>query len=120
MAQDPFSTGAKEVGMKKLVPFLLVVSLLLSTRAAAQNKSGVGKPFTVSAKVSEDRKTLVPTNGEPWLVVNPGALAGHEGQQVKVKCRLSSAGHDIRVLSVRVVTAQIKYAANPSDSAFRR
>src|SRR5262249_39103344 len=106
--------------MKKLFPFLLVVSLLLSTRAAGQNKSGVGKRFTVSAKVSEDRKTLVPTNGEPWSVVNPGALAGNEGEQVKVKCRLSSAGHEIRVLSVKVIAARVKSTANPSDSAFRR
>lgn len=106
--------------MKKLILSFLAVPLLLPLAAVGQNKSGIAKPFTVSGRVSADGKSLVPTNGDPWLVVNPGALAGHEGQQVQVKCQFSSASHDIRVLSLKIVTTQIRYAANPSDSAFRR
>jgi len=106
--------------MKKLFLLLIGAALFLSASAVCQNKSGIAKPFTVSGKVSEDGKSLIPANGEPWSIANPGALAGHEGQQVKVKCQLASATHDIRVLSLKTVATQIKYAANPGDSAFRR
>jgi hypothetical protein len=54
------------------------------------------------------------------LLANPGELAGHEGQQVKVKCKISAGGHEIHVLSVKVVAAQTEYAVNLGDSAFRR
>jgi len=106
--------------MKKIALCLLAVPLFLPLSAAGQNKSAIGKSFTVSGKVSSDGKSLIPANGESWSVVNPAALAGHEGQQVKVKCRLSSAAHDIRVISVKLAATEIKYVANPGDSAFRR
>lgn len=106
--------------MKKIALCLLALPLFLPLSAAGQNKSAIGKPFTVSGKVSPDGKSLIPANGEPWSVVNPATLAGHEGQQVKVKCQLSSAAHDIRVISIKLVATQIKYTANPGDSAFRR
>ena len=105
--------------MKKIVLCLLAVPLFLPLSAAGQSQSSTGKPFTVSGKVSPDGKSLIPVNGESWSVANPTALAGHEGQQVKVKCRLSSAAHDIRVISVKLVATQIRYA-NPGDAAFRR
>ena len=109
--------------MKKLVLSFLALPLLLPVPAATQNhssKSGAAKPVTISGRVSADGKSLVAKNGEPWLVTNPEALAGHESQQVKVKCQKDSADHSVRVLSVKTVATQIKYAPNPSDSAFRR
>jgi len=63
---------------------------------------------------------LLAESGAPWLVMNPGTLAGREGQKVKVKCRISSGAREIHVLSVKTIPTPIKYAANPSDSAFRR
>jgi hypothetical protein len=110
--------------MKKFVLSVLAISLLLPIPAAGQNKgsgkSSAAKSFTISGRVSEDGKSLVAKNGEPWSITNPGALAGHESQQVKVKCQKVSADHRIQVLSVKTVATQIKYAANPGDSAFRR
>jgi hypothetical protein len=110
--------------MKRLVLSLLVVALLLPGTAAgqsnSQSKSATPKASTISGKVSQDGKSLIGKNGEPWLVENSGALAGHEGQQVKVKCQLSSGGHDIHVLSVKTVATQTKYAVNLGDAAFRR
>lgn len=111
--------------MKILVLSFLAIPLLLPIPAAGQNnssdKSGKAKPITISARVSEDGKSLIAKNGESWSVSNPAAMAGHESQQVKVKCQKISADHLIQVLSVKTVaTAQIKYSANPGDSAFRR
>jgi hypothetical protein len=110
--------------MKKLVLFFLLVPLLLPATAFGQNngegKSEKAKAATISGKVSEDGKGLIGKNGKPWLVVNPATLAGHEGQLVKVKCQLSSGGHDIHVLSVKTVATQTKYAVNLGDAAFRR
>ncbi len=110
--------------MKKLVLSFLLVPLLLPGTAAgqsnSQSKSTTPKASTVSGKVSEDGKSLIGKNGEPWLVANPGALAGHEGQQVKVKCQISSGSHDIRVVSVKKAATQTKYAVNLGDAAFRR
>jgi len=110
--------------MKTLALSFLVVGLLLPGIAASQSNSR-GKPTkrkasTVFGQVSQDGKSLIGKNGEPWLVENPGALAGHEGQQVKVKCQFSSDSQDIRVLSVKMVATQTRYAVNLGDAAFRR
>jgi hypothetical protein len=110
--------------MKKLVLSFLVVPLLLPATAFGQSnghgKSTAPKASTISGTVSQDGKSLIGKNGEPWSVANPATLVGHEGQQVKVKCQLSSGSHDIRVLSVKTVATQTKYAVNLGDAAFRR
>jgi len=110
--------------MKGLVLSLLVVALLLPGTAAgqsnSQSESTTPKASTISGKVSQDGKSLIGKNGESWVVANPATLAGHEGQRVKVKCRISSITHDIRILSVKMVTAQTIYAVNLGDAAFRR
>ena len=110
--------------MKRLVLSFFVIPLLLAGSAAgqdySQSKSTTPKASTVSGKVSPDGKSLIGKNGEPWLVANPATLAGHEGQRVKVKCRISSITHDIRILSVKMVAAQTIYAVNLGDAAFRR
>ena len=63
---------------------------------------------------------MIGKNDQPWSVTNPGVLAGHEGQQVKVKCQISPGSHEIFVLSVKMVATQSKYAVNLGDAAFRR
>jgi hypothetical protein len=109
--------------MKKLVLSFLALSLLLPIPAAGQNNNGAkpskAKSITISGRVSEDGKILIVKNGETWSVINPGALAGHESQQVKVKCQRVSADQHIQVLSVKTVAMQ-KYAVNLGDAAFRR
>lgn len=110
--------------MKKLVLSFLAVPLLLPVSAFGQNqnkaKSNAAKAITMSGRVSEDGKNLIAKNGESWSVVNPDALAGQMSKQVKVKCQISSATHDIRVFSVKMVATPVTYHANPGDSAFRR
>ena len=110
--------------MKRLVLSLLVVPLLLPGTANGQSngqgKSAKLKASTISGKVSLDGKSLIGQSGEPWLVANPATLTGHEGQQVKVKCQLSSGGRNIHVLSVQTEATPAKYAVNLGDAAFRR
>jgi len=110
--------------MKRLFLASLLVPLLLPGTAAGQSnrqsRSVTAKASTVSGQVSQDGRSLLPKNGESWLVANPGALAGHEGQQVKVKCQISSNARELHVLSVKIVAAQTKYGVNLGDSAFRR
>ncbi len=109
--------------MKKLVLSLLAIPLLLPMPAVGQNsnsgKSSTAKSIKISGRVSEDGKILIAKNGESWSVSNPGALAGHQNQQVKVKCQKASADHLIQVLSVKTLATQ-KYAVNLGDAAFRR
>lgn len=108
--------------MKKLVLSILAVPLLLPVPAAGQNQGGkpnAAKSITISGRVSQDGKSLIATNSESWSVTNPGTLAGHENQQVKVKCE-TSTDHSIRVLSVKIVATPTTYHFNPNDSAFRR
>jgi hypothetical protein len=109
--------------MKKLVLSFLMVPLLLPGTAFSQSDGhdkSAPKASTISGTVSQDGKSLIGKNGEPWLVANPATLAGHEGQQVKVKYQLASGGHDIHVLSVKTVATQTRYAVNLGDAAFRR
>jgi hypothetical protein len=63
---------------------------------------------------------LIAANGESWLATNPTALAGREGRRVKIKCQISSGTHDIRILVVKIVAPETKYAVNLGDAAFRR
>jgi hypothetical protein len=110
--------------MKKFVLSFLAVPLLLPIPAAGQNNSSskpsTAKSINMSGRVSEDGKSLIKKNSETWSVTNPGALAGHESQQVKVKCQKTSADHHIQVLSVKTMPMPTTYHVNPSDSAFRR
>jgi|SRR5690348_5750465 hypothetical protein len=110
--------------MKKLVLSFLAIPLLLPMPVAGQSgrgdKPGTAKSVTISGRVSEDGKSFISKNGEPWSIMNPGALAGHESQQVKIKCQKLSADHRIQVLSVKAVATPTTYHANPNDSAFRR
>lgn len=109
--------------MKNLILSFLAIPFLLPIPAAGQNnnsgQSATAKSITISGRVSEDGKSLIAKNGETWSVTNPGPLAGHESQQVKVKCQKVSADHHIQVLSVKAVATQ-KYAVNLGDAAFRR
>ena len=110
--------------MKKLVLCFFAVPLLLPVSAFGQNhnaaKSSSAKTLTISGRVSEDGKSLIAKNGERWSVANPDALAEHVSQQVKVKCQVSSATRDIRVLSLKTMATAVTYHVNPGDSAFRR
>lgn len=110
--------------MKKLVLSVLAVPLLLPVSAFGQDhnptKSSAAKAITMSGRVSEDGKSLIAKNGESWSVMNPDALARHVSQQVKIKCQIGSAAHDIRVLSVRTMATPATFHPNPGDSAFRR
>jgi hypothetical protein len=110
--------------MKRLFLSLLVVPFLLAAAAAGQNpgegQTNTTKALTLSGRVSEDGRNVIAKNGQTWLVTNPGTLSGHEGQDVKVRCRVSSDRHNILVLSLKPVAVQTRYAVNLGDSAFRR
>jgi len=109
--------------MKKLVATLLVAPFLMLGTSAAQtsssSKSAAPKTVSVIAKVSDDGKTLVTKKGERWSIKNPEMLAGQAGREIKLKCQLFLASHEMQVLSVLLVPTQVHYA-NPGDSAFRR
>ena len=110
--------------MKKIALALFLILVFFAETAAgqtpAQSKSGSAKAVSLSGRVSEDRKSLITRDGQTWPITNLAALSGHEGHQVKAECQIASGTDDIVVLSFKTVAMQIKYAANPSDSAFRR
>jgi hypothetical protein len=110
--------------MKMLIPFLVVTALLLSGIAAAQSNApapaAASKTKTIFGMVSDNGQTIVAKKARIWSITNPGMLAGREGHRVKIKCRVYPNSSDILVLSVELTDTQTQYAANPSDSAFRR
>jgi len=109
--------------MKKFVASLLVTPFLLLGTSAAQSssssKSAAPKTVSVTAKVSDDGKTVAKKNGQHWSIKNPEMLAGQAGHEIKVKCQLFLASHEMQVLTVLLVPTQARYS-NPGDSAFRR
>jgi hypothetical protein len=114
----------RRIAMKKLIPFLTVTAILLSGTAAAQSNSPTppvpSKTVTIFGVVSDSGKTIVAKNARTWSITNPGMLAGREGHRVRLKCRVYPDNKNILVLSVRLTDTHTQYAANPSDSAFRR
>jgi hypothetical protein len=112
-----------EVPVKKV---LLPLALLLPIPAVsvAQTVTTVSasprKAITLAGQISNDGKTLVGNNDELWTIVNPGAVAGHEGQQVTVKCQLSPDKSAIHVFVLKQALAEALYVTHHADSAFRR
>ena len=110
--------------MKRLIPYLLATTLLLSGTAAAQSnapdQSLASKTMTIFGMVSDDGRTLVAKNSHTWSITNPGMLTGREGHRVKIKCRVYQDTTNILVLAVKLIDTQTQYAANKGDSAFRR
>jgi hypothetical protein len=102
--------------MKRLIPHMVVVALLLSGTAAAQNKAPALSPssriMTIFGSVSDDGKTLVAKNTRSWSITNPSMVAGREGHRVKIRSRFYSDTRNILVLSVTLIDAQTQYAPN--------
>ena len=105
--------------MKRLIPYLVAVALLLSGTAAAQTSTR-SKTITIFGLVSDDGRSVLAKGSRTWLITNPGMLAGREGHRVKIKGRTYPDTSDILVLTVKLTDAQTQYAANKSDSAFHR
>jgi len=78
------------------------------------------KAVTLSGLISLDGKMLVSDENDIWGVSNPNVLAGHEGQQVLVKCQVFLEKNEIHVFSIKPAGAELKSASYRSDSAFRR
>ena len=109
--------------MKRLIPYLVAVSFLLSGTAAAQSNaqtSARSKTITIFGLVSDDGKSVLAKGSRTWLVTNPSTLAGREGHRVKIKGRTYPDTSNILVLTVKLTDAQTQFAANKSDSAFHR
>ena len=117
--------------MKKRTIHLLAAGLLLlPLTASAQHSSKAAETKQVDSKVSKkatqltglislDGKSLVTEKNEIWTVTNPDVLAGHQGQQVLVKCQLFASKNQIQVFSLQPAE-DAKSASNRADSAFRR
>ena len=114
--------------MKKILAAFLVLPFLLAGVAAAQTQNSnnrtpaptSAKVVSISGKLGEDGKTFVAKHGKLWTVNNPDVLSGQAGHELKLKCRILSATHEIQVLAVKVLATQVHLTANPGDAAFRR
>ena len=117
--------------MKKWVFVLLTVTFLSPVAVLAQHSSKAAeakpagskassKAVTLSGQVSLDGRTLVSEENDIWDVSNANVLAGHEGQQVTVKCQVLPDKNEIHVFTIKVGLTEVKFVSNRSDSAFRR
>jgi hypothetical protein len=122
--------------MKKLTFVSLGIALLIPVGALGQEtaksdavtQASLGsnpsstKPKTISGRVGENGRTITTANNNLWTIANPDVLKEHFGQQVKVKCQISSKADAtlIQILSVRIVPSEARFATNLGDAAFRR
>ena len=115
--------------MKRTTLGMLALLLLSGAAAVAQDKPASSqdhpaafsaKPLNVSGKVSSDGKILLTDIDTQWSISNPDALKGHEGHLVRVKCYVDTEKNSVKVLSVKRADSEASYAAQHSDSAFRR
>jgi hypothetical protein len=126
----------KTVGltMKKWMFIILAVAFLMPITTLSQHSSKAAeakpaisrativarKAVSISGQISMDGRTLVSEENDIWSVTNPKVLAGHEGQQVSVKCQVFPDKNEIHVFSLKVPLMEVKSATNKADSAFRR
>jgi len=117
--------------MKKRTFLLAVAYFLLPLTASPQHSSKAAesrqgdskvskKATLLSGQISLDARTLITDKNEIWAVTNSDVLAGHQGQQVLVKCQVLPGKNEIHVFSLEPGVRETKTASNPSDSAFRR
>jgi hypothetical protein len=120
--------------MKNWPVVILAVALLMPMVTVAQHssKAAEGKPtssparivprkaVSISGQISLDGKKLLSEENDVWSVINPNVLAGHEGQQVLVKCQVFPDKSEIQVIFVKPALLELKAASNKTDSAFKR
>ena len=120
--------------MKKPLFVFLALLVLLPATSLAQHSSKAAeskhsdstagkssaKAVTITGLISADGKSLVSEADDIWAVSNPGVMQGLEGQRVLVKCQVNPSKNEIHVFWVKGALQNAKYAANRSDSAFRR
>ena len=104
--------------MKKLLIFVLGLSVLVSVAAMAQDMSqGRGtmkaadaplKNIKGTVKADGDKLTFVADKDKKsWDVVNPEALKGHEGHHVEVSAHVYADKGQIHVMSVKMLQNQM-------------
>lgn len=117
--------------MSHLKITVIAISLFCVSLAAQENsRSGAirmqnsdssvsgKKAVALSGRLSDDGKMLVSEDQDRWAIDNPSSVASQAGHSVTVKCQLAPDQNSIHVLLVK--SAQPKYVATHSDSAFRR
>jgi len=67
------------------------------------------KAVSVSGKISDDGKMfLSDKDNKNWMISNPEAVKGHEGDHVTVKAHVDVAKNEIRVASVKMEKDEMK------------
>ncbi len=67
------------------------------------------KAVSVSGKISDDGKMFVSDkDNKNWMISNPEAVKGHEGDHVTVKAHVDAAKNEIRVASVKMGKDEMK------------
>ena len=71
------------------------------TEASTSADAGAGKLHTLKGKISDDGKTFTSDkDGKACTIVNPDAVKGHEGQDVKLSAHVYPDRNEIHVMSV--------------------
>ena len=109
--------------MKKACQILVLLLSASGLFCNAQNRSGVTASALKLKKfvgnISQDGQSILCAGNHLFVVSNPALLAGHSGHRVAVKGSLDPLTHQLKIVSLKVIT-ESHYAANLGDSAFRR
>jgi hypothetical protein len=63
----------------------------------------MGKAAHLRGKISEDGKSFTSDkDNSTWTIVNPDAVKGHEGHDVKLRAHVDKANNSIHVMSVKM------------------
>ena len=100
--------------MKKLMIFLIALTLSLSvasfaqdTMAPAQSDKAAAAPLmTLKGTVKADGDKISFVNdkdGKSWDVMNPEELKGHEGHHVQLSAHVYADKNSIHVMSVKML-----------------
>ena len=100
--------------MKTLLILSLSIALIipvfaLSTSAGqdedhTKQSDNTTKPLNIPGKISQDGETFVSdTDGEIWIIANPEAIKGHEGDHVLLAAKLDTNKGEVTVVSVTML-----------------
>jgi len=100
--------------MKTLLILSLSIALMMPVFALSTSRvqdeghtkqsDNTTKPLNIPGKISQDGETFVSdTDGAIWIIANPEAIKGHEGDHVLLAARLDTNKGEVIVVSVTML-----------------
>lgn len=87
-----------------MTPVFALATSLAQDKDQTKQGNNTTKALTIPGKISRDGETFVSdTDGAVWIIANPDAIKGHEGDHVVLVAEVDTNKGEVRVVSVKML-----------------